>query len=158
LGALLEATKETIALDTQAAAKDYFTENHKEVAPESPDMIKGTYDTAKAELKPETTATIKSTIEANKNMTNASITVSAGADLRLMTLATAQTLQQEKIATLIALEDDFTDAKNKAEIDSIVAEIEDTTSVESILDNGTGATDNSEQNGNRYLIAARIAE
>jgi len=116
-------------------AKEYFVENNTEAAIEKTASVSGTYNTAKAELKTETTEKIEKTVDANKHMTSAAITVSAGADLRLMNLVAAKALQKEKIAKLTSLKNDFTDLANQTAIDGIIAEISDTKKVESILDN-----------------------
>lgn len=64
--------------------------------------VNGTYTSGAAEIQDKTKTDIetKTKIEAGKNITEASITVSAGADLRKMDETKAKTLYDEKIKAL----------------------------------------------------------
>jgi hypothetical protein len=116
--------------------------------------ISWTYEPAKADMKDDTITTIKNitTIEKWKNITEATVNVSAGADARIMEETKAKTLYNEKINALEERAQKFTNPDNKKQITDIIAELKKSENIDKI------SKEKNNQVGNRYLIAARIAE
>lgn len=155
----IEKTNEEILIDEW-----YITEGGNETQETQEKLkkenIEGTYTTASSNMKEETITTIenKTTIEKGNTITEASINVSAGADLRKMNEETAKADRTAKIAKLETYKSKYTNPENKTTIDTLIQELS-TSNIESkITDLWTDKKDNKEQNGNRYLIGARIAE
>ncbi|MEI6672378.1 MAG: hypothetical protein WCL02_03285 [bacterium] len=105
-------------------------------------------------MKNETKTTIETTtkIEAGKKTTEASINISAGADMRSMKIENAKNIYNEKINGLKETQKKFTDP-NKTTIENIINELAGN-NIEKNISEKSGK----EQIGNRYLIGARIAE
>ena len=152
----------------QKIAKDYYesinppTEGEenkeKEVTPEIKEEekpnITGTYETAEAKMGEQTIVEVNNiTKEEWKIITEASITISAGADQRKMNETKAKAEYDTKITALEDLGKTFTNNKNKEQINTIITELRDPKKIQEI------SKDKKEnQEGNRYLIGARIAE
>jgi len=161
---LKDETDKTPTPDYKALAKAYYltinpakAENKETWVPN----IEGTYNSASSDMKTETVTKIENatTIEAGKKITEATVTVSAGASLAWMPLETAKTDRTAKIADLTALKAKFTNTDNQTTIQTMIDELSLTTNIESkITDNLKQDKTNKEQHGNRYLITARIAE
>jgi hypothetical protein len=75
-----------------------------------------------------------------------------------MPLETAKQDWESKMAALKEFKNKFTTTTNKTEIQKIIDEISKTNIESNITDAGSDKKNNNEQHGNRYLIAARIAE
>lgn len=73
--------------------------------------------------------------------------------MRLMKIENAKNIYNGKINTLKNTTKKFTNEKNKEEINKIIAELEDPKKINTISE-----TNKDNQEGNRYLIGARIAE
>ena len=119
-------------------------------------IINGKYKTAEATISDDkiiTKINETTTIEAGQTITGADITISAGADrISWKNNEKAKTIYTDKIAKLKEIREKFTD-KNKVEVDKIIAELQDTKKINEI---STNKIDN--QEGNRYIIGARVAE
>ncbi|MEI8009142.1 MAG: hypothetical protein WCI00_07395 [bacterium] len=156
LGAILSKGKVEKA-NYQTLAKEYYESistkkvEAKEIGKPN---IEGTYLTASSDMKTETITKIENTtkIEAGKNITEASVSVSAGADLRKMDETKAKDMYDEKIKTLESEAERFTNTSNKKQVTDIVAELKKSENIDNI------SKDKTEQKGNRYLVGARIAE
>ena len=120
--------------------------------------VEGTYLSAKSDISDPSNITSELSVEDNQKITETSITVSAGADLRKMDIAKAKAQWENKKDTLANLKEQFTDQKNKDAIDSLIGELSAENIESKITDNSKQSTTNAEQHGNRYLIAARVAE
>lgn len=75
-----------------------------------------------------------------------------------MNLVKAQEEHRKKIDELTAIKAKFTDTDNQAKIQAIVDELSKDNIESKITDKSSKKTDNEKQHGNRYLIAARMAE
>lgn len=155
LGAILTKGK-GVKADYQKLAKEYYlTINPTKVEKnETKPNIIGNYESAKADMKNETKTTIETTtkIEAGKKTTEASINISAGADMRSMKIENAKNIYNEKINGLKETQKKFTDP-NKTTIENIINELAGNNIEKNIAEKS-----GKEQIGNRYLIGARIAE
>ena len=156
LGAILSKGKVEKA-NYQTLAKEYYNSistKKVETKETSKPNIEGTYLTASSDMKTETITKIENTtkIEAGKNITEASISVSAGADLRKMDETKAKDMYDEKIKTLESEAEKFTNTTNKKQVTDMVAELKKSENIDNI------SKDKTDQKGNRYLVGARIAE
>jgi len=75
-----------------------------------------------------------------------------------MNLANAKAQWTAKKEELAEIKRSFTDIDNQKEIQKVIDDLSPANIEDKIVDNTNGKFDNAEQNGNRYLIAARIAE
>ena len=158
LGAILTKGKVASA-DYKTEAKTYYesikatkvetgTETKKEI---TETFVSGS--STNAEIAEKVDTEIK--IEKWKNITEASVNVSAWADGDKMPLADAKQQLEEKKNELITLKKNFNDANQKI-IQWILDELVAANIESKIFDKGTSKKDNKEQNGNRYLIASRL--
>jgi len=160
LGAILDQTGKVDKPDYKALAKAYYSKiNTSVIVVESKEKIpkasiEWTYESAKADMKNETITTIENItkIEQWKNITEAAVNVSAGADARIMEETKANTLYDEKTKALEERAKKFTNTDNKKQITDIITELKNPENINKI------SKEKNNQNGNRYLIAARIAE
>jgi hypothetical protein len=162
---LKNETDKVTTPDYKKLAKEYYlalnpatVNTNVEVVPQK--KVEGQYTSGSSDMETETVTKIETAtkIEAGKNYTEASITMSAGADQRKMNLVEAKVDRQAKMDELKALKAKFTNTDNQAVIETLIQDLS-TTNIESkIVDKKTGSMTNTEQHGNRYLIAARLAE
>jgi len=113
--------------------------------------VENTYDTAKSDI----VITENMSVEKDKKITSACIEISAGADERIMRKEIAKEQLKDKKKTLENIKNKFKDIKNQNEIQKIIDNLSDQNIKDKIIDK---STTNKDQEGNRYLIAARIAE
>ena len=156
LGAILSKGKVEKA-NYQTLGKEYYdsiSTKKIEAKETNKPNIEGTYLTASSDMKTETITKIENTtkIEEGKNITEASVSVSAGADLRKMDETKAKKIYDNKMNTLAGEADKFTNTENKKQVTDIVAELKKSDKIENI------SKDQTDQKGNQYLIGARIAE
>ncbi len=156
LGAILTKGK-VVTPDYQALAKEYYLSiktskiESKETTNEN--IINGKFNSGFADIdtKTQTTIETKTELTKEKNITTASVTISAGADIDKMNNVKAIEMRDAKIKELSDLAAKF-DEINKTEINKIVEELKSDKVKEISKDKATN------QDGNRYLIATRIAE
>jgi C4-type Zn-finger protein len=75
-----------------------------------------------------------------------------------MNITKAQEENTKKIDELKTIKAKFTDTNNQAQIQAIIDELSKSNIESKITDKSSKKKDNTEQHGNRYLIAARMAE
>jgi len=161
LGSLLEQTKKIDKPDYKTLAKTYYENVFKPAKPEKPEVIKpnvikGTYATASSEMGNDTKTEIETItkLEGWKRITEASVTISAGADMRVRRdNQEAKKIYDEKLIELENVWKAFTDDTNKTQINEIIKQLKSSDKINEI---SKEKTDN--QDGNRYVVGARIAE
>ncbi|MFA7298871.1 MAG: hypothetical protein WC010_04475 [Candidatus Absconditabacterales bacterium] len=155
LGAILTKGKVDKA-NYKSLAKEYYLSLNPvakvEVKENKPNII-GEYATASSEINNVTKTTIetKTKLEAGKKITKASVSISAGADMRQMNEIIAKEGYDNKIKELENLGKNFKDKTNIDQITNIIAELKS-----SKIDNISKTQ--AEQKGNHYLIGARVTE
>lgn len=171
LGAMLTKGKVENA-NYQTLAKEYYEsvqeKTEKKETVEKKTEAGGIFETGSAEIvysdesgsdaREEIKEATK--IENGKEITEVSIEVTAGADSRIEPLEKGKEVYKTKMEELKKLKELFTDEENKKAIQATIDDLSEKNIKEKIRDNSTGKRvwNNSEQDGNRYLIGARIAE
>lgn len=147
-----DGTKSKQIRENDVQKKEIFSDGKTEKIEQN---ITGNYGSAIVEMtdtKVVGDITTETTVTQWKTITNAEVTVSAGADMRIMkNIKEAERMYNEKISTLEKKWNNFQISENKKQIENIVAELKDEAKINTI-------TWGEEQKGNGYLIGARIAE
>lgn len=168
LGAILTKGK-VVGADYKALAKEYYESINPvkvETKVEAPKTtITEECTTAKADIDQTTKTEIETTItkEAidNKNITEASITVSAGADIRKMDITKAKEIHNEKKELMKTLAKKFT-GDNKIQFNNIFQELYGEDADGKVIGGKSQLQQKIDkdptQEGNYYLISARVAE
>gem|GEM_PF-2130840 len=153
----VNATVEYISTETEKLKKEVINVNeNKEIEKD----IKSTFKTAEADIDNNTQTQIDTDIKMvnGETITETSINISAGADQRIMNLERAKTIFNKKKDILKQTKNKFAKSTNKTAIETIINELSSENIKKNIIDKNTDSKTNTEQHGNRYLIAARIAE